>query len=129
MAELRFERVLWQCRLYELDNGKRITVRAASKILADIVFQYKGMGLSMVSETAPYRNMAFQKLTGFSTMMAQCTVGNWIYFLRFQNMLTLVSKSLTAVSRHPRYLCQCRLLVKGVRFLILARFGTKVSGS
>ncbi|CAD7701081.1 unnamed protein product [Ostreobium quekettii] len=36
-----------QCRLYELDNGKRITVRAASKILSDVCFQYKGMGLSM----------------------------------------------------------------------------------
>eukprot|EP01025_Chloroclados_australasicus_P038895 TRINITY_DN40159_c0_g1_i2.p1 TRINITY_DN40159_c0_g1~~TRINITY_DN40159_c0_g1_i2.p1 ORF type:complete len:273 (-),score=16.06 TRINITY_DN40159_c0_g1_i2:269-1087(-) len=36
-----------QCRLYELRNGKRITVRAASKLLANTVYQYKGMGLSM----------------------------------------------------------------------------------
>lgn len=36
-----------RCRLYELENGKRITIRAASKILAQITFQYKGMGLSM----------------------------------------------------------------------------------
>ena len=36
-----------QCRLYELRNGKRITVRAASKILGDIMFQYRGKGLSM----------------------------------------------------------------------------------
>eukprot|EP01024_Parvocaulis_polyphysoides_P065850 TRINITY_DN769_c0_g1_i3.p1 TRINITY_DN769_c0_g1~~TRINITY_DN769_c0_g1_i3.p1 ORF type:complete len:283 (-),score=43.86 TRINITY_DN769_c0_g1_i3:320-1114(-) len=36
-----------QCRLYELRNGKRITVRAASKLLANTMFSYKGMGLSM----------------------------------------------------------------------------------
>jgi 20S proteasome subunit beta 5 len=36
-----------QCRLYELNNGKRITVGAASKLLANVVFSYRGMGLSM----------------------------------------------------------------------------------
>lgn len=36
-----------QCRLYELRNKKRITVAAASKILGNIMFNYKGMGLSM----------------------------------------------------------------------------------
>lgn len=36
-----------QCRLYELDHGHRITVRAASKLLANTMFQYRGMGLSM----------------------------------------------------------------------------------
>ena len=36
-----------QCRLYELAHGKRITVRAASKLLANTVFSYRGMGLSM----------------------------------------------------------------------------------
>jgi 20S proteasome subunit beta 5 len=36
-----------QCRLYELSHGKRITVRAASKLLANTVFSYRGMGLSM----------------------------------------------------------------------------------
>lgn len=38
-----------QCRLYELNNGKRITVRGASKLLANTMFSYRGMGLSMVS--------------------------------------------------------------------------------
>lgn len=41
-----------QCRLYELNNGKRITVRAASKLLANTMFSYRGMGLSMVSGSA-----------------------------------------------------------------------------
>jgi 20S proteasome subunit beta 5 len=36
-----------QCRVYELREGKRISVAAASKILANNMFQYKGMGLSM----------------------------------------------------------------------------------
>jgi 20S proteasome subunit beta 5 len=36
-----------QCRLYELNNGKRITVRGASKLLANTMFSYRGMGLSM----------------------------------------------------------------------------------
>jgi 20S proteasome subunit beta 5 len=36
-----------QCRLYELRNKKRISVAAASKILANIMFNYRGQGLSM----------------------------------------------------------------------------------
>lgn len=37
-----------QCRLYELRNRERISVAAASKYLANLVYSYKGMGLSMV---------------------------------------------------------------------------------
>lgn len=36
-----------QCRLHELRHKRRITVAAASKILANLVYSYKGMGLSM----------------------------------------------------------------------------------
>ena len=36
-----------QCRLHELRHKRRISVAAASKILANIVYNYKGMGLSM----------------------------------------------------------------------------------
>lgn len=36
-----------QCRMYELRNGKRITVAAASKLLANTVNSYRGYGLSM----------------------------------------------------------------------------------
>ena len=43
-----WERVLSkQCRLYELRNRERISVAAASKILANMAYQYKGYGLSM----------------------------------------------------------------------------------
>jgi len=36
-----------QCRLYELKNKERISVAAASKLLCNMVYNYKGMGLSM----------------------------------------------------------------------------------
>ena len=36
-----------RCRLYELRNGERISVAAASKLLCNMVGNYKGMGLSM----------------------------------------------------------------------------------
>jgi len=43
-----------QCRLYELNNNKRITVRAASKLLGNTMFSYRGMGLSMGTMVAGY---------------------------------------------------------------------------
>lgn len=36
-----------QCRLHELRQKRRISVAAASKILSNLVYSYKGMGLSM----------------------------------------------------------------------------------
>lgn len=36
-----------ECRLYELRNKRRISVAAASKLLCNIVYGYKDMGLSM----------------------------------------------------------------------------------
>jgi 20S proteasome subunit beta 5 len=36
-----------QCRLHELANKKRISVTGASKLLANTLYSYKGMGLSM----------------------------------------------------------------------------------
>ncbi|KAG5463990.1 hypothetical protein LSCM1_00167 [Leishmania martiniquensis] len=43
-----WERVLgMECRLWELRNGTRITVAAASKILANITYAYRNYGLSM----------------------------------------------------------------------------------
>lgn len=35
-----------QCRLFELRNGRRISVAAASKMLANVMWQYRGRGLS-----------------------------------------------------------------------------------
>jgi 20S proteasome subunit beta 5 len=39
-----------QCRLHELRNKERISVAAASKYLSNLVYGYKGMGLSMVRD-------------------------------------------------------------------------------
>jgi len=36
-----------RCRMYELRNKERISVAAASKLLANMLFNYKGMGLSL----------------------------------------------------------------------------------
>ena len=47
-ADCQFwERVLAkECRLYELRNKERISVAAASKLLANMVYQYKGWNMS-----------------------------------------------------------------------------------
>ena len=43
-----WERVLARhCRIYELRNKEKISVAAASKILANMIYEYRGMGLSM----------------------------------------------------------------------------------
>ena len=36
-----------QCRLYELRNRERISVAAASKLLANTLYSYRGYGLSV----------------------------------------------------------------------------------
>lgn len=36
-----------QCRMHELRNRERISVAAASKLMANMVYNYKGMGLSI----------------------------------------------------------------------------------
>jgi len=43
-----------QCRLYELQNKEKISVAAASKLLANLVYGYKGMGLSMGTMVAGF---------------------------------------------------------------------------
>lgn len=51
MAGVASDVVFWlsyvstRCRLYELNTGKKITIRAASKILANVLFSYRGRGL------------------------------------------------------------------------------------
>lgn len=36
-----------QCRLRELENGRRLSVAAASKLLANTLFSYRSSGLSI----------------------------------------------------------------------------------
>lgn len=42
-------RLAFQCRIYELRNKERISVAAASKLLANMLDYFKGYGLSVVS--------------------------------------------------------------------------------
>ena len=62
-----WERVLSkQCRLYELRNHERISVAAASKLLSNICFNYKGMGLSMGVMIAGYdKKVSSNKAVGY----------------------------------------------------------------
>ncbi|KAK9473287.1 nucleophile aminohydrolase [Dipodascopsis tothii] len=46
-----------QCRLHELREKSRISVAAASKILSNLVYQYKGMGLSMGTMVCGYTKL------------------------------------------------------------------------
>lgn len=46
-----------QCRLYELRNKERISVAAASKILSNILYSYRGRGLSVVWILSPQGTM------------------------------------------------------------------------
>ena len=59
-----WERVLGvRCRLYELQNKERISVAAASKLLANMVRQYKGMGLSMGTMIAGWDKKVIKPLS------------------------------------------------------------------
>lgn len=46
-----------QCRLHELREKSRISVAAASKILANLTYEYKGMGLSMGTMICGYTKL------------------------------------------------------------------------
>ena len=47
-----------RCRLHELRNRERISVAAASKYLSNLVYSYKGMGLSMVRRNLWYHRVS-----------------------------------------------------------------------
>lgn len=53
------------CRLHELRNRERISVSAASKYLSNLVYSYKGMGLSMVGHQSFVGHLNIQfRVTG-----------------------------------------------------------------
>ena len=58
-----------QCRLYELRNRERISVAAASKLMANMVYNYKGMGLSIG-----------MMLAGWDKRVSIIELYNYIYF-------------------------------------------------
>ena len=56
-------------RIYELRNKERISVAAASKLLANMVYNYKGMGLSMVSSFYDITKQMISIATDFIIMV------------------------------------------------------------
>lgn len=71
-----WERVLARhCRIYELRNKEKISVAAASKILANMIFEYRGMGLSMGTMIVGWDKrvcLSFNKLRKIT----------WLFFFR-----------------------------------------------
>ena len=61
-----------QCRLHELRHKRRISVAAASKILANLVYSYKGRGLSMVCPDGPYDHSKAQTDRPSATQGTMC---------------------------------------------------------
>ena len=63
-ADCQFwERVLAKhCRIYELRNKERISVAGASKLLANMIYSYKNMGLSMGTMIAGWDKRVFINL-------------------------------------------------------------------
>ena len=56
-VELSYSYLGIQCRLHELRQKERISVAAASKYLSNLVYGYKGQGLSMVSHPGVRRSL------------------------------------------------------------------------
>lgn len=59
----------YECRMYELRNKERISVAAASKLLSNMVYYYKGYGLSMVFEYNLWSHISNHSfITGYNDM-------------------------------------------------------------
>ncbi|XP_058501309.1 proteasome subunit beta type-5 isoform X2 [Solea solea] len=93
-----------QCRIYELRNKERISVAAASKLLANMVYQYKGMGLSMGTmvcgwdKRGPGINKAWRKAPGQTPMWpAPRQQFLWLASFYLKRMQLLLSSSLTSL--------------------------------
>ena len=69
-----------QCRLYELRNRERISVAAASKLLSNIAYNYKGMGLSMGVMVAGYDKRG----PGMRHVIQDC---QWLIFVIARTLL------------------------------------------
>lgn len=93
-----WERVLSkQCRLYELRNRERISVAAASKLLSNICYNYKGMGLSMGVMIAGYD----KRVSEHSTMHSTYITGQGGSRLITSGFRDLACITLTAMAAAP----------------------------
>lgn len=109
-----------QCRLHELRHKRRISVAAASKMLANLVYSYKGMGLSMgtmcagvTKEEGPalyYIDSDGTRLPGnlFCVGSGQTFAygvldAEWRYDLSTEEALELGSRSILAATHRDAY--------------------------
>ncbi len=75
-----WERVLARhCRIYELRNKEKISVAAASKILANMIFEYRGMGLSMGTMIVGWDKRVCLPFRRFKSMF-YLIIGSWFIY-------------------------------------------------
>ena len=70
----------FECRIYELRNKERISVAAASKLLANMVSYYKGYGLSMVY--CILMSISNCEWVGTDTLASTDTISSTVLYLR-----------------------------------------------
>ena len=63
-----------QCRLHELENGRRISVASASKLLANTLFSYRSSGLSIGTMIAGWDETV--RITGEGQQPTACDSSN-----------------------------------------------------
>ena len=102
-----WERVLGvRCRLYELQNKERISVAAASKLLANMVRQYKGMGLSMGTMIAGWDKKVIKTINIHAILFMQflCRGQRSIMLIPMgQGFLVICFRSVPAVPLHTAF--------------------------
>jgi hypothetical protein len=96
-----WERVLARhCRIYELRNKEKISVAAASKILANMIFEYRGMGLSMGTMIVGWDKRvysSFNKLRKIIFFLHLIRVLVYIWCLMMVNVLVIIYSPLVVV--------------------------------
>jgi hypothetical protein len=92
------------CRLHELRNRERISVSAASKYLSNLVYGYKGMGLSMVKlqlsliKTVYLFSIQGTMVCGWDKTVRSSTLSHLTIYLYF---VTGSRRILRRLRRHP----------------------------
>lgn len=81
--------------MFELRNGKRITVKAASKILGDIMYNYRGTGLSMGTMIAGWDVAGALSMMIFGQVVL-------VIFHEFKKKMYFIEVSKFICEQHPR---------------------------
>ena len=103
-----------QCRIYELRNRDRISVAAASKLLANMIYSYKGMGLSMGMMLAGYDKRVSLRCQYLRYVCSGRIDG--VYFSRDRLCITSIT---TVLARQAKYSLLVPVQFTRTVFLIL----------